>query len=561
MPLSVRPEMTAAALMAANRVSASPNTSPSVTASAGGDGAETYESITSTAQSERERIGQVATSKALGSTRIPTIGPLDLLLLPCVASDETASFTGASLASRVSPITGCGRMPFPLRTPVDPIPQLPTMPQLTDLVDQILGDTRFDARRYGTYTAAQMRSLYRRDMTGQHVARTARAVVPEASLAVLVERLDRELQAYIEPESQRIGTGLVALMGGALDSAEPTVTEFARTLVMAAAILGSGRAVEILRGWLAGEPYRYRIKVLLAGVRCEKPLALEEGVRVTQLPEGGYAADLAPHLPSSLIRYETDAFRFLGQTVLSIDGTAAPALYRPRGHGDEPDRNLRQVWAGGKIPCLTTSDWRQPLTEALSLASDHCVRWTHGWLDPGDLAAFNFGFSGHTSTDESSRGDAVLLQQEHLEAARDLDVQRHARAQSPKAVDMAIKRWISSKRPNATLADRYIDLRIALEVLYLPRSRGELRFRLALMGAWHLGADFEERRRYYDLLKEAYDFGSAAVHTGDVKDTPASRDTLAAAQRACRRGILKRLAETEERAWDAVEAALGSPNA
>ncbi len=438
------------------------------------------------------------------------------------------------------------------------------MPRLTDLGDQILRGTRFDAEPYGgTYTAAQMRSLNASgDPTGQRLVRSARAVIPEALLAVLVERLDRELQAYIEPETQRVGTGLVALMGGAQDLAEPTVTEFARTLVRASAVLGSARAVGILRGWIAGEPYRYRIKVLLAGVRCEKPLALEEGVQITQLPEGGYAADLAPHLPHSLTPHETDVFRFIGRTVLSIDGTAAPALYRPtRVHGDKPDWNLREVWAGGRIPCLTANNWRERLTEALSLASDHCVRWTHDWLDAGDLAAFNiFDGSSHVaSTDESSWDDTVLLQQEHLEAARDLDVQRHARAQSPKAVDMAIKRWISSKRPSATLADRYIDLRIALEVLYLPKSRGELRFRLALMGAWHLGADFEERRRYYDLLKRAYDLGSKAVHTGDVRDTPAIRETLAAAQHACRKGILKRLAETEEPSWEAVDVALGGP--
>jgi len=404
-----------------------------------------------------------------------------------------------------------------------------------------------------------MRSLYtQRDLTGEYTVRTARVIVPDALLSVLVERLDRELQAHIEPETRRIGTGLVALMGGALDSAEPTVTDFARTFLRAAAFLGSARAVEILRGWLVGEPYRYRMKLLLVGVRCEKPLALEEGVRVTQLPKGGYAADLAPHLPDSLDSGETDVLRLMGRTVLSIDGTAAPALYRPtRVNSDEPDWNLRQIWAGGRIPCLTTNKWRQRLTEALSLASDHCVDWTHDWRDVGDLAAFHFG-SGHSWTVGWSPRDSVLLQQEHLEAARDIDVQRHARTKSAKALDMAIKRWVGSKSPTATLPDRYIDLRIALEVLYLPRSRSELRFRLALMGAWHLGADFEERRRYYDILKRAYDFGSAAVHTGAVKDTRATRDTLAAAQRACRKGILKRLAETEETARDAVDVALGA---
>lgn len=433
------------------------------------------------------------------------------------------------------------------------------MQELTDLLDEILRETQFDAERYGTHTADQIRSFHiRGDQTGRYIVSAARVVVPEALLAVLVERLGRELQTYIEPETQRIGTGLVGLMGGALDSAEPEVTDFARILVRAAAILGSARAVQILHGWIAGEPYHYRMMVLLTGVRCEQPLALEEGVRITQLPTDG--SDLAPYLPYSLVSTGINVLEFLGRAVLSIAGTAGPALYRPtRAHGDQPDRNLRQVWAGGRIPCLTTDRWRERFSEALSLACDHCVRWTHIWRDVGDLRAFSSFGHGHESRDVSSRGDTACIQQEHLETARDLDVQRCARAQHGKSLDMAISRWISSKRPDAALPDRFIDLRIAFEALYLPRARTELRFRLAFSGAWHLGADFEERRRYYDLLRKAYDCGSAAVHAGDVENTPDNRETLAASQRACRKAILKRLAETEEPAWDEVDVALGAP--
>lgn len=433
------------------------------------------------------------------------------------------------------------------------------MPRLTDLVEKILLGARFHTGLYGTLSASQVRALnVQSDQTGRYMTHAEMTVGSGAPLAALVERLGCELQAYVEPETQRIGTGLVGLMGGVLDLAEPTLTEFARTFVKAAAILGSARAVQILRGWVAGEDYRYRIKVLLTGLRCDQPLSLEEGVQVTQLPTGGYSSDLAPHLPYSVVSRGTDLLDLAGRALLSINGTAGPALYRPsRAHGDQPDWNLRQVWAGGRIPCLMTEGWRERFTEALSLACDCCVRWTHIWRDVGDLAAFNFG-PGHEFRDVSPGGDAVRLRQEHLETARDLDVQRHARAPS-KSLDMAIKRWVGSKRPYATLADRFIDLRIAFEALYLPRSRSELRFRLALLGAWHLGADFDERRQYYDLLRKAYDRGSEAVHTGAVKDRSDNRDTLAAAQRACRTAIMKRLAESEKPAWDEVEVALGAP--
>ena len=124
---------------------------------------------------------------------------------------------------------------------------------------------------------------------------------------------------------------------------------------------------------------------------------------------------------------------------------------------------------------------------------------------------------------------------------------------------MAIRRWINSKSPQARWPDGFIDLRIALESLYLPKIRSELGFRLAVLGAWDLGADFDARRRYYDLLKEAYDLGSTAVHTGDVAGTPASRATLAEAQAACRTAILKRIAESKKPAFSEVDVALGAP--
>ena len=145
-----------------------------------------------------------------------------------------------------------------------------------------------------------------------------------------------------------------------------------------------------------------------------------------------------------------------------------------------------------------------------------------------------------------------------MELARDLDLQRHARKQAGRSPERAIKRWIESKRPDAALDDRFADLRIAFESLYAPESRAELSFRVAFLGAWHLGADYADRRRYYDLLRETYKQSSAAVHDGDVKNTEKNRETLANAQQACREAILKRLAEPAEVVRDGIDVALGA---
>ena len=86
--------------------------------------------------------------------------------------------------------------------------------------------------------------------------------------------------------------------------------------------------------------------------------------------------------------------------------------------------------------------------------------------------------------------------------------------------------------------------------MYLGGGFGELRFRIALYCAWHLGKDVASRRGYYETLKKLYAIASDAVHGRGIKDAKASKDILAAAQDLCREGILRRLKEDRQPEWD-----------
>ena len=109
---------------------------------------------------------------------------------------------------------------------------------------------------------------------------------------------------------------------------------------------------------------------------------------------------------------------------------------------------------------------------------------------------------------------------------------------------------MNSKRPESDLLDRFIELRIALEALYLKDRAGEMKFRLTTYGAWHLGGDLDERRKYHDTLRQTYDLASKAVHAGTLENTPENRELLKTAQDLCRDGILKRLKEGQEPNWN-----------
>ena len=80
-------------------------------------------------------------------------------------------------------------------------------------------------------------------------------------------------------------------------------------------------------------------------------------------------------------------------------------------------------------------------------------------------------------------------------------------------------------RPRFAIVDRLIALRIALEALYLKNFTNEksqeMRFRLALIEAWHLGETFARRQQIRKVLCDAYDTASGAVHTGEA---PAGAD-------------------------------------
>ena len=343
------------------------------------------------------------------------------------------------------------------------------------------------------------------------------------------------MDRYLDPESDRVGTRLVKLVR---DSSEPTTADFAQALVRAAATLGSERVVELLLGWIDGEPLNYRAEALLGGMTVDQPLELaEEGIRIEPLPRS--SADLAASLPPTSEGLYS-GISFWNGARLSIDCKAEPVLYKPsKSETGQPD--LQLTWAQGRVP----KDFPYMLCEALSLACNHCVRWALWWHDYGGLEEFNAAVGPVMFyADIPSRMTTTRLSEGHLKETSKIYLMRRASEEMrPRSrLDMAAGRWMKSKG-SASLADQLIDLRIALEALYLEGEAGEIRFRLATYGAWHLGADAAERGKYHKTLRDAYDLSSKAVHAGAVEDTPENREKLTAAQDLCRQGILKRLFE------------------
>lgn len=403
----------------------------------------------------------------------------------------------------------------------------------------------FVSKRAGTLRWNDIRRLYqkgRRDNYAWWIINSPTLHIDDKYISDLAKSLEPILSDFLHAESSRIGNGLFLLMGGRGEWACPTISNFAKFLIPAAVKLGAMRVAELLLGWANGEPLRFKICALLEGIYIESSLNFGEGIYIYRLPVS--SSDLPASLPfDGMGAHTTD---YIGGIVLSINSEMSPALYLPT------DEDINKLFArksslklaSGVIPNLSFDSF----CESMSLACNGSVDWFLQWRDYKDLSAFSLG-SSSTSHRYRSRFDRTEFRSEHMNATRRIHHARHADGKPRENLDLAMRRWIRSKRQRTDL-DKLIELRIALEALYEIGGLNEKGFRIATYGAWHLGQNFEQRRTYREILRKVYDDSSRVVHAGKLKYAAKNRELISEAQDICREGILKRLEESESPKWD-----------
>ena len=457
------------------------------------------------------------------------------------------------------------------------------MQDLTELLNLILDQTTFGSHSDASMSPEQLRDIMeRRGWHDEEIisARKAQPDIPDALFSQLRNHLRSLLQEYIDPETDHIGHAfpidsprmypIDCHHGERIETFQPNglvslacvsaLEDFAKGLVKGAAVIGAERVVYLLSGWLQGGPAEYRISALLNGLPVREPLAPADGVRIEPLPLS--TDELALNLPR---RTGMSAADYLGRTIVSIDTAAKPALFSP--NASPPARHV-QANLVGDVDIDT-------VCQALSLESDNFLDVAFCWNDYQELASFSLSDKSSTwSTGNkrvrshsglksmSTEFSTGVTKLEFKGAQRMLDLSEAQLTGTLAALKVlkdshktriAVSRWVKSKDSSEHLVDRFIDLRIALESLYLrnignEKYRGEMRFRLSLTGAWHLGSDRKERKKVRKNLLEAYDAASKAVHSGDLENSKYPLP-LSTAQDLCRRGILKLLKEGSPSDW------------
>ena len=332
--------------------------------------------------------------------------------------------------------------------------------------------TKIDRKSLGRFQAGELREIYREGTWRSGEWGERLKIEPGyngATASSSASKIDSLLDAYLDLERAHIGHALAESINGSgferyegnrLAGLEKvsTLNEFRDYLIIGAALLGSGRMAERLSGWMDGKPLHYRTVALLVGARIETNLEIEPGIRVENLSAN--TKELPQSIPGlGSVAPET----YLGGVVLCVDCEVAPALYKPEKGANGSwnfSTDVRHSWALGTASI-------DEFCETLSLSANGCIRSRQVWRDYGELEAFS-ALTYRTSDPLKVIHGGVgveSLTEEHLREAWHIQSLRNVRGDG--GIGTAIRRWVNSKLPESSLADRFIELRIALEALYL----------------------------------------------------------------------------------------------
>ena len=450
------------------------------------------------------------------------------------------------------------------------------MSALSELLSEALPHTVFNSPEGYAYDARMLPAVLDFDYWDSPTRRDARSAVPEVSDGwgdTVTDFLSVLLAEFIDESTGRIGhsfevlthvDGMNILDGDRMwFQGVSSVNEFTKGLIRAAALLGPERAAVLVEGWARGEPVHYKTVALLGGeVLPSEPLNLDNGISIYSLP---FDSD---ELPSSVLESSSSPARILlGQSLLELETQTHPALFRPIGD-DVSGVEIKTSIALEEISIDT-------FCLAISLVCKRRIGVDRYWREYGEISSFKAGLpslmvlsgpvpvttSFGSIVQSTDTGIMTLTISEGAGAGRDLTPGSLKEALSllpalsslnnaDPRFKVAVTRWARSVVADAEAVDRAIDLRIALEALYLDSDVGELGFRLATTCARHLGGTLEERRDTWNAIRAFYGLASRIVHGSEESQSwGAEAPRIEQAAELCRNGILKILENGERPVW------------
>ena len=328
---------------------------------------------------------------------------------------------------------------------------------------------------------------------------------------------------------------------------EKMIRSFVIRLTRAIAILGAKPVIELLDGWLNGEKISFKQYLYIHGISVTKVMKITETVEIQ--PFTVYQ------------QYIKDLFGlqdFPEGALCSITRTEnTPFLKLISDNFDKIGRktsisNINNVFA---------------LCDVLSLETGYRMNAVTSWCEPGELQLFcnSIVSDRHILSDESvffkseDTDICAIITSKEVQHALKLQQSVNKFKINQENLKKAISCWRASMRLSRGIWDHAINLRVALEALYLSdiTNTGEFGFRLASRCAWHLGANHAEREEIFIQCRNFYGIASKAVHGNNIKIKGNEVAIVAKARENCRLGILKSIFDDKVYNWNKI--IIGAP--
>lgn len=422
--------------------------------------------------------------------------------------------------------------------------------RLIEAVDTSLPSLRFNLRAFGDCDVTQMLQLHRSGPRFWEMMPIPLPDVPDQTMTEILELTEPLIGRFVDRDTGELESADWWNTSGRYRRVKREVV--VQHLLRGAAFLGSENAIRTFVRWAEGEPFRTTLVATLWMTTISRDTETCEGIRLVQLPHARghlYRTALSP--PPHMVEKDVNLiFGLQDKVVLTVDHYVTPLFRLPSSNSD----SVVASWGTQKNP------GRFPLKDfcvALSLARNHHITWHLRWATYGSATAFGYSAGSVTSkTGLSRRTGGVEVDQSHLQRA--FDIMQEGTTTHRTKLKTAVSRWLKSKEMPRGELDSFIDLRVALEALFMTGG-WELRYRLSNRGAWYLGRTGSDRMNIYKDLKKFYSDSSKIIHASTHQISEAERNRLSRAQDICREGILKRLGSDEEPDWDRVTLDLGSP--
>ena len=437
--------------------------------------------------------------------------------------------------------------------------------ELEQLLLEALSSVTFRLRGFETIAPEAYRELLTlgREEYNADLKRNIALISPEISGNLAAEGVlhfvERELAELLD--DRKIQSATFALFGGTAGG--HPVEDVAANVLRKAAIDGAASASQAFVDCLDQQSCTFHRFVMVSGVQVEDLFRVSEGITLIPLPEAG--SKLPTYLPTVGDLPGSDRFparqHFFAKTLVRTEYEVSPIFRRPN-QADEWQKWPDEIFSVAPKGPMANSFDIHTFCRALGVAGRCDVRPVMFWTSLLEYEIFDLrpywgiGTTNHTvylpevgdqPANTLSRGQLDALDMIYNNLVQpDTEVWRKLRI----PIDRLMKSMAESDP-----VDQMIDLGIALESLYLPSDRQELRYKLALRGAWHQGATNAERSSLFAEFREIYDARSDAVHGGIFRSHRArasfnAEKFVQRAQQLCWNGITAILDSGEVPDWN-----------